>query len=133
MLFISSKSKIFSMLMKNYYVTLVALLLLLAAACKKETAQPAESTLPPGQQEALATEPVTPLDKPIPLPAGSHRHAARSAAGEPVPIIMVHGLGGLGPGEMLGLYHYWGGVDNIPQYLSNSGFPAYEAKVGPVS
>ncbi|WP_145716344.1 esterase/lipase family protein [Chitinophaga japonensis] len=109
------------------------MLLLLAVSCKKETARPDENMLPPGQKEALATEPVTPLDKPIPLPAGSQGKAARNAGGEPIPIIMVHGMGGLGPGEMLGLYHYWGGVDNIPQYLGNSGYPAYEAKVGPVS
>ncbi len=121
------------MLMKNLYVTLAAvMLLLLAVSCKKETAAPQETTLQPGQQEALALSPVTPLDKPIPLPAGSHA-GARTAAGERIPIIMVHGLGGLGPDDMLGLYHYWGGIDDIPKYLTNNGYPAFAAKVGPVS
>lgn len=110
------------MLVKNYAVSL---LLLLAVACKKETAQ-----LPADQKEAVADEPVTPLDKAIPLPA---RHSATQRSSGNIPIIMVHGLGGFGPGEMFGFYHYWGGVDNIPAYLTDNGYPAYEAKVGPVS
>lgn len=118
--------------MKNYPITLVStLLLLLAVACKKETVQPpVERTLQQGEKEALAVEPVTPLDRPLPLPASRHGATARSAG---IPVIMVHGLGGFGPGEMMGLYHYWGGVDNIPQYLTGKGYPAYAAKVGPVS
>src|SRR5262249_14270278 len=109
------------------------MLLLLAVSCKKEAAQlPTENTLQPGAKEALAEEATTPLDKVIPLPAGASVHRTGSS-GQQIPIIMVHGLGGFGPGEMLGLYHYWGGIDNMPKYLSNNGYPAFEAKVGPVS
>ncbi|KAA2238502.1 lipase [Chitinophaga agrisoli] len=119
--------------MKNLYVTLVAtMLLLLAVSCKKETAAPQENAQPSGQQEAVADEPITPLDKIIPLPAGGHA-SARTASGERIPIIMVHGLGGIGPDDMLGLYHYWGGIDDIPKYLTANGYPAFAAKVGPVS
>lgn len=120
--------------MKNHRVTLVGtMLLLLAVACKKETATtPDLTTLQKEEREALAAEPITPLDKPIPLPAGSHRGVARTE-GAHIPIIMVHGLGGFGPDEMGGFYHYWGGADNIPQYLRGAGYPAFAAKVGPVS
>lgn len=109
------------MLVKNY---LIILLLLLAIACKKE----ADIITP--QKEEVVMEPITPLDKAIPLPAGK---SGLHRSGGNIPIIMVHGLGGFGPGEMGGYYHYWGGVDNIPQYLTDNGYPAYEAKVGPVS
>jgi triacylglycerol lipase len=108
------------MLVKNH---LIILLLLLAIACKKESAVIT-------QKEEVAMEPVTPLDKVIPLPAG---RSGMHRSGGHIPIIMVHGLGGFGPGEMGGMYHYWGGADNIPQYLTGSGYPAYAAKVGPVS
>lgn len=119
--------------MKNHYVTLVSTtLLLLAVACKKESVETGGQAPVKAGQEELAVEAVTPLDKAIPLPAGSRRGGARTS-GQQIPVIMVHGLGGFGPDEMLGLYHYWGGADNIPKYLTNSGYPAYAAKVGPVS
>ena len=37
------------------------------------------------------------------------------------------------PAFRLCYYHYWGGIDDIPKYLSTNGYPAYAAKVGPVS
>lgn len=118
--------------MTNNYLTFAgALLLLVSIACKKETAAPVERKLQESERETLIEEPVTPLDKQIPLPAGRPGTAAMRTS--TIPIIMVHGLGGFGPGEMMGRYHYWGGMDNIPQYLSDNGFPAFAAKVGPYS
>lgn len=80
-------------------------------------------------KEEVMKEPVTPLNKPIALPASAH---AMRAGNTPIPVIMVHGLGGFGPDEM-GSFNYWGGVDDIPAYLTSNGHPAYAAAVGPFS
>lgn len=112
----------------------IALLLLVISCQKKITDSPGKNSLP-NSSEQLAEDPVTPLDNLVPLPSWGRRISLSSlnAPGyTPIPIIMVHGLGGFGPGEMLG-FNYWGGIDNIPQYLTSSGYPAFAAKVGPFS
>ena len=48
------------------------------------------------------------------------------------PIILVHGFMGWGREEM-GTYRYWGGKDDLEQYLRDEGFTVYTANVGPVS
>ena len=48
------------------------------------------------------------------------------------PIIFVHGFMGWGPDEMAG-YKYWGGKNDITNYLKEQGFEVYTASVGPVS
>ncbi|MBO9151281.1 esterase/lipase family protein [Chitinophaga sp. GCM10012297] len=112
--------------MKYCYLPLFGFLLILAA-CKKEIS---DATPPPGGKETLADEPVTPIGKPIPLPPGGKHQNARAGN---IPIIMVHGFGGIGPGDMLDKYRYWGGFDDIPKFLTESGYPAFAAKVGPFS
>lgn len=119
--------------MRNNQITITGILLLALFACKKEAGQPDQSSDPRQPKEEVAVTPVTPLDKAIPLPVGSHNAGRlRSAGGTKAPIVLVHGLGGFGPGELLG-YHYWGGLDNIPQYMTSLGYPTYEASVGAVS
>ena len=124
--------------MKKVAITKAAgiMLLLLAVSCKKAiNDQSAKNGLQKSQEEQLAEEPVTPLDKPIPLPfGGKHLEVSsmQDAGNLPAPVIMVHGLGGFGPGEMEG-FNYWGGFDNIPLYLTNNGYPAYAASVGAFS
>jgi len=54
--------------------------------------------------------------------------AAAQEQSNDYPIVLVHGLGGWGPGEMLG-FRYWGGFGNIPRYLNNRGFRVYEANI----
>lgn len=48
------------------------------------------------------------------------------------PIILVHGLTGWGPDELLG-FNYWGGLVSISNHLNRNGFRTYEAVVGPFS
>lgn len=48
------------------------------------------------------------------------------------PIVLCHGNGGWGRDEMLG-YKYWGGTDDLQQIMTNSGYTAYTAAVGPYS
>jgi triacylglycerol lipase len=123
--------------MKLYAVTIAAgIMLLPALSCRKGiNDQSAKNPLLSSSKEQVAEEPVTPLDQPIALPSGT-RHVAISSmqntGSMPVPVILVHGLGGFGPGEMAG-YNYWGGFDNIPLYLTNSGYPAYATSVGAFS
>lgn len=60
----------------------------------------------------------------MPLPNAS----AQTSQGNDHPIVMVHGLGGWGPGEMLG-FRYWGGVGDIIGHLRGQGFTVFEASV----
>ncbi|MGN7721687.1 esterase/lipase family protein [Chitinophaga sp. 22620] len=115
--------------MKQCYLSLLSLMLILAAACKKDIS-PSDAPQP-GAKEALAEEPVTPIGQAIPLPSGGHKQTNARAAN--IPVIMVHGFGGISPGDMMDQYRYWGGWDNIPQFLTESGYPAFAAKVGPLS
>lgn len=48
------------------------------------------------------------------------------------PVVFVHGFGGFGPGELLGL-NMWGGLHSVPDMLRAHGFTVYELKVGPFS
>ncbi len=120
--------------MQRYFLTITAgLLLLLGYSCKKNNDElSSKGPLPGNQQEKVMAEPVTPLDKRIALPLNRIRTTARINSGTTAPIIMVHGLGGFGPDEMAG-FNYWGGVDNIPQYLTDNGYPAFATAVGPFS
>ena len=54
------------------------------------------------------------------------------AAGNPYPIVLVHGFTGWGPEEMNG-YRYWGGQDSIETLLRKAGQPTFTGVVGPVS
>jgi len=107
--------------MKLYSATITAgiILSLLNISCKKAID---EQSVTPSQQnspsEKVTAEPVTPLDRPIFLPSGG-RHIEISStgdAGTQAPIIMVHGLGGFGAGEM-GSYNYWVGSTISPSTL----------------
>lgn len=116
--------------MKTLHLLLLgsACLLFTFSACKKEE-KPQPQAIPISSGEPVIPTNITPLDSPLILPAG--KTGARRAA-ETVPIILVHGLFGWGPGELLG-FNYWGGLDDIPQYLNDNGFPTYATSVGPVS
>ena len=54
------------------------------------------------------------------------------AAGNPYPIVLVHGFIGWGPEEMSG-YHYWGGRDDIVQMLRDAGHATHAGVVGPLA
>lgn len=47
-------------------------------------------------------------------------------------IVLVHGFMGWGRDELLG-YKYWGGLFDLQQYLTDSGYPTYTVAVGPFS
>ncbi|MGG3466785.1 lipase [Neobacillus pocheonensis] len=53
-------------------------------------------------------------------------------SGNDYPIVLVHGLTGWGRDEMFG-FKYWGGLNDLEQYLNNSGHRTYTAVVGPIS
>lgn len=55
-----------------------------------------------------------------------------SSEGNDYPLIFVHGLGGWGNGELLGI-KYWGGEQDVVTNLNNNGFTAFEATVSPVA
>ena len=48
------------------------------------------------------------------------------------PIILVHGFAGFGPDEALG-FRYWGGMEDLGEYLTNQGHVTKTAVVGPFS
>ncbi|MGE5404317.1 MAG: lipase family alpha/beta hydrolase [Candidatus Saccharibacteria bacterium] len=48
------------------------------------------------------------------------------------PIVLVHGLGGFGRDEALGI-RYWGMLFDIQEYLKSQGYNTYTVGVGPVS
>lgn len=52
--------------------------------------------------------------------------------GNKYPIILVHGFLGWG-NEELGEYNYWGGKNNIEQYLRDQGYEVYSVSLGPLS
>ena len=47
-------------------------------------------------------------------------------------IILIHGFLGWGK-EELGEYNYWGGQNNIEQYLRDKGYEVYSVSLGPIS
>ena len=48
------------------------------------------------------------------------------------PIILIHGFLGWGKDE-LGEINYWGGKNNIEQYLRDKGYEVYSVSLGPIS
>ena len=48
------------------------------------------------------------------------------------PIILIHGFLGWGK-EELGDFNYWGGKNNIEQYLRDKGYEVYSVSLGPIS
>lgn len=52
--------------------------------------------------------------------------------GNDYPLILVHGLGGWGEGEMFDI-KYWGGENDTEAYLNSNGHETYAATVGPVA
>ena len=58
--------------------------------------------------------------------------ASADEKGNDYPIILVHGLGGWGPGEAAGI-KYWGGFKDLIPYLNGNGYETYQATVGPFS
>ena len=48
------------------------------------------------------------------------------------PIILIHGFLGWGK-EELGEFNYWGGKNNIEQYLRDKGYEVYSVSLGPIS
>jgi len=62
-----------------------------------------------------------------PQPSG-----ATEAEGNDYPIIMVHGLGGWGADEALGI-KYWGGFKDLVAYLNSQGHQTLAATVSPFS
>jgi triacylglycerol lipase len=59
-------------------------------------------------------------------------NVALQPTGNDYPIVLVHGLAGWAPDEMLG-FKYWGGHNDIEESLNNNGHRTYTATVGPVS
>lgn len=48
------------------------------------------------------------------------------------PLVLVHGFAGFGRDELLG-YKYWGGLIDLQEELTKSGYTTYTATVGPFS
>ena len=55
-----------------------------------------------------------------------------TSTGNDYPLVFVHGLGGWGPNEMLGV-NYWGGFFNLDQYMDGKGYNMIPATVSPFS
>ncbi|WP_261664680.1 esterase/lipase family protein [Deinococcus sp. Marseille-Q6407] len=65
------------------------------------------------------------------LPAGALQGQSLEQLDKSVPIILVHGLGGWGDGELLG-FNYWGGPGGTVADLRSQGYTVYAASLGPV-
>jgi len=48
------------------------------------------------------------------------------------PIVLVHGFLGWGPEEM-GKYKYWGGFQDLEEYLESKGFTVFTVSIGPIT
>lgn len=55
-----------------------------------------------------------------------------SSNGNDYPLVFVHGLGGWGPDEMLGV-NYWGGFYDLEKFMDNKGYNMIPATVSPFS
>ncbi|MDN3016494.1 lipase [Paenibacillus sp. BSR1-1] len=64
--------------------------------------------------------------------ASAETSSTAESSGNEYPIVLVHGLTGWGRGELFG-FKYWGGMNDLEQYLNNSGHRTYTAAVGPIS
>ncbi len=91
-------------------------------------AAPQTRQVPAPPPEATAVPiPVTDLrDTAPPVPLGAQ------ALDRSTPLILVHGLGGFGRDEALGL-RYWGGLNDVQQDLRGQGYAVFTASLGPVS
>lgn len=104
---------------------------LLLASCGAPTG-PAATTVPvtaavPIPPEATAAPTRTDLrDTALPAPLNAQ------ALDQSTPLILVHGLGGFGRDEALGL-RYWGGLNDVQQDLRGQGYSVFTASLGPVS
>ena len=58
--------------------------------------------------------------------------SASTSTGNDYPLVFVHGLGGWGPNEMLGV-NYWGGFFDLDQYMDGKGYNMIPATVSPFS
>ncbi len=88
------------------------------------------AALPAQAPEALA--PAPPSDLTATAPGGKKLSA--QALNKSVPLVLVHGLGGWGPTEFLGI-PYWGGTtfQNVVTDLNSQGYNVFQASVGPIS
>ncbi|MFC6748240.1 esterase/lipase family protein [Deinococcus aquaticus] len=106
---------------------------LLLASCGAPT-RPDATALPastaagvPTPPEATAPARMTDLsDTALPAPLNAQ------ALDKSTPLILVHGLGGFGRDEALGL-RYWGGLNDVQQDLRGQGYSVFTASMGPVS
>ncbi|MVN86224.1 triacylglycerol lipase [Deinococcus sp. HMF7620] len=108
----------------------------LLAACTAPTQPPAPDAMlapaatrtPTPPEPTAAPTPTTDLSKTYP---GGQPMTAQ-ALDKSVPLILVHGLGGFGRDEALGL-RYWGGLLDVEQDLRAQGYRVFTASMGPVS
>ena len=57
---------------------------------------------------------------------------AKASTGNDYPLVFVHGLGGWGPDEMLGV-KYWGGFNDLDKFMDKKGYNMIPATVSPFS
>ncbi|MDR6217195.1 triacylglycerol lipase [Deinococcus soli (ex Cha et al. 2016)] len=117
-------------------LTLLLAVTSLLSACRSDPAAPtpaqADTRLSvaatPTPTEATATPKLTDLT--ATYPGGTQPRTL--ALDKSVPLILVHGLGGWGRDEGLGL-RYWGGLLDVQADLRAQGYTVYTASLGPVS
>lgn len=118
--------------MKFHRAALPAVLTLttLLAACGQPPQQTAATArpIPATPPEAVAPAKLTDLNTTFP----GGKKLGVQAVDKSVPIILVHGLGGWGRNEFLGV-PYWGGLVDVQEDLRSLGYSVFTASVGPVS
>ncbi|WP_221088692.1 esterase/lipase family protein [Deinococcus aquaedulcis] len=104
----------------------------LLAGCATPAAAPE-----PALHAAATPTPPEPTATPAPMtdlsrtyPGG--RGMTAQVLDKSVPLILVHGLGGFGRDEALGL-RYWGGLLDVQEDLRAQGYRVFTASLGPVS
>ncbi len=122
---------------------------LLLAGCGQSSQQAVTAPQPQAQtsgeadyaaRKAAALEaqahPAEPLAKPeitnlaLTFPDGKSLQA--QSVDRSVPIVLVHGLGGFGRDEALGL-KYWGGLVDVQEDLKSLGYTVFTVSMGPIS
>ncbi len=119
--------------MKRWFFVGLAAALLFLTACDTgltpDAEQGSDAEVGPGATDQAAEKPVLTSIKKA-APAAEARRSGET--GNDYPIVLLHGFAGWGPDEMLG-YNYWGGLDDLEEYLNSRGHPAMTATVGPFS
>ncbi|WP_189067211.1 esterase/lipase family protein [Deinococcus radiotolerans] len=111
-------------------LTLLLAVTSLLSACRSASTPPTSVRATTDTARPEPTAPAALTDLTTTQPGGVPLRT--QALDKSTPLILVHGLGGWGRDEALGL-RYWGGLNDVQADLRAQGYAVYTASLGPVS